>query len=256
MANPIPGAQLTTRVAAVLRAIGAEMPRGMGTSEVAQRLDLARPTAHRILASVAAEGFLDHDRVTGRWLLGPEMYLLGSVAANRYDVTPAARRAVRALSDATGESAFYSARRGDETVCLVAEEGSFPLRSHVLHEGIRFPLGVASAGIAILAFLPEAEVDAHLARTDLVARFGSAHAAPEIRRRLAATRDVGYSLNPGLIVEGSWGMGAAVFDSKGAPIGALSVTGVESRFRPDRQPELGRLLLEHAHAVTRELRPA
>lgn len=251
MSTPIPGAQLTTRVAAVLRTVGAEMPRGLGTSEVAQRLDLARPTAHRILASLAAEGFLDHDALTGRWLLGPEMYLLGSVAANRYDVTPAARRAVRALSDATGESAFYSARRGDETVCLVAEEGSFPLRSHVLHEGIRFPLGVASAGLAILAFLPDAEVDAHLERVDLVARFGEAHHPRAVRERLAATRDAGYSLNPGLLVEGSWGMAAAVFDAKGSPIGALSVTGVESRFRADRRPELGRLLLEHAHAVSR-----
>ena len=53
---------------------------------------------------------------------------------------------------ATGESAFYSARRGNETVCLLREDGSFPIRSHVLHEGIRFPLGVASAGQVILAF--------------------------------------------------------------------------------------------------------
>jgi hypothetical protein len=33
-------------------------------------------------------------------------------------------------------------------VCLAGAEGSFPLRSHVLREGIRFPLGVASAGPA------------------------------------------------------------------------------------------------------------
>lgn len=42
-------------------------------------------------------------------------------------------------------------------MCLLREEGSFPVRSFVLHEGVRFPLGVASAGTAILAFLPEDE---------------------------------------------------------------------------------------------------
>jgi DNA-binding IclR family transcriptional regulator len=80
-------------------------------------------------------------------------------AAYRYDVTDQAREVVTRLARATGESAFFSARRGDETVCVLAEEGSFPLRSHVLHVGIRFPLGVASAGLAILSHLSNREVD-------------------------------------------------------------------------------------------------
>ena len=37
------------------------------------------------------------------------------------------------------------------------------MRSFVLHEGVRFPLGVASAGTAILAFLPEGEQEQILA---------------------------------------------------------------------------------------------
>jgi DNA-binding IclR family transcriptional regulator len=60
-------------------------------------------------------------------------------------------------------------------------------------------------------------------------------------------------VNPGLIVEGSWGMGAAVFDPSGQPAWALSLTGIESRFSPERRPELGRLLLEHAHRLTEKL---
>jgi DNA-binding IclR family transcriptional regulator len=49
-------------------------------------------------------------------------------------------------------------------------------------------------------------------------------------------------------------MGAAVFDRTGQPAWALSLTGVESRFGTDRQPELGRLLLEHAHRISQQLR--
>ncbi|MCF6378147.1 hypothetical protein L2K70_11085 [Nocardioides KLBMP 9356] len=136
---------------------------------------------------------------------------------------------------------------------MVREDGSFPLRSHVLHEGRRFPLGVASAGTAILAYMSPQEIDACLARSDRV-QYGAAHEATQVRARLATTRDVGWALNPGLIVEGSWGMGAAVFDEQGSPIGALSLTGVEHRFTAARQPDLGRRLLSAAHELSGRLR--
>ena len=245
------GAQLVGRVAAVLRAVSASMPAGAGTTAVADATGLARPTAHRILSSLAADGFID--RGDGRWYLGPELYLMGAIAAERYDITDLARDSLRALAGETGESAFLSARRGDESVCLLREEGSFPIRSFVLYEGIRFPLGVASAGLAMLAFLPEEQVERYLATADL-SRWGDEHAPDAVRRRIAETRARGYAVNPGLIVEGSWGMGAAVFDRSGQPAWALSLTGIESRFGPDRRPELGRLLLEHAHRISQGLK--
>ena len=173
-------------------------------------------------------------------------------AAYRYDVTDQAREIVTLLARETGESAFFSARRGDETVCVLSEEGSFPLRSHVLHVGIRFPLGVASAGLAILSHLPAREVDAFFGRVRPERRGGS-HSEAAIRARIASTRRTGYAVNPALIVEGSWGMGAAVFDRSGQPAWALSLTGVETRFKPERHHELGTLLLEQAHLLSGRL---
>ena len=251
--STVPGTQVIGRVAAVLRVVSGSMPRGMTTSAVATATALSRPTAHRLLASLAAEGFLDHDGLSGRWVPGPELYLLGTIAAERYDITTLARPIVRSLAAATGESAFLSARRGDETVCLLREDGAFPIRSHVLYEGIRFPLGVASAGLAILAFLPDAAIERYLTSADLAA-FGPTHAPARLRDRIALTRESGYAVNPGLLVEGSFGLGAAVFDSAEQPAWALSLTGIEARFSPDRRPELGRLLLAHAHRLTGALR--
>lgn len=242
------------RLAKVLRVVSAAMPLGLSTSEAARQSELPRPTVHRLLAALTAEGFCDHDRATGRWMLGPELYLMGSVAAERYDISELAREHVTALAEATGESAFLSARRGDETVCILRQDGAFPIRSFVLHEGRRFPLGVASAGIAILAFLPQSTVEHYLEATDFSEEYGPAHEVKNLRRKVSQTRQLGYSVNPGLIVEGSWGMGAAVFDTSGHPAWALSLTGIESRFNTQRQPELGRLLLQHAHELSQKLR--
>ncbi|PXY30494.1 IclR family transcriptional regulator [Prauserella sp. PE36] len=249
--DPTPAAHLVGRVGAVLRALSTVNESGAGTAELARAAGLPRPTVHRLLGSLADEGFVDRDQRSGRWFLGPELYLLGEAAGRRYDVTQHARESVHRLAAATGESAFFSARRGGETVCLLREDGDFPIRSFVLYEGARFPLGVVSAGLVVLSFLTDAEIDAYLESTDLVNRWGAAHAPDAVRERIARTRTDGYAVNPGLVVEGSWGMAAAVFDRAGQPSWALTLTGVETRFRPERRPELGALLLREAHALSR-----
>lgn len=240
------------RASAILRTIAGQPDGGLTTTSIAREIGLPRPSTHRLLGSLLTEGLVDRDGA-GRWHLGPELYLMGAAAARRYDVTELAHPLVTHLSETTGESAFFSARRGDETVCLLREEGSFPIRSHVLHEGIRFPLGVASAGLAILAHLSDQEVDDYLARAELTGRHGEHHSADALRHRVRETRAAGYALNAGLVVEGSWGLGAAVFDDSGRPRWAVSLTGIEQRIGGERLPRLGELLLRTAHALTRAL---
>jgi DNA-binding IclR family transcriptional regulator len=253
----VPGAQAIARAARLLRLVSAGGADGRGVQELARAADLSRSTAHRLLSALRAEGLVDQDPRTTRWLPGPELFLMGSAAAPRYDVTHLARDIVRSLAVKTEESAFLSVRRGDETVCLLREEGAFPIRSFVLSEGVRFPLGVASAGMAILAFDRDEDVEGYLDRhPELPERWGPSHDAGALRARITETRDRGYSVNPGLIVEGSWGLGAAVFDHAGHPEWALSLTGVEFRFGADRLPALGRLLLAHAHELTTRISAA
>lgn len=247
----VPGAQAIARAARLLRLVSSSGPDGASLQDLSRRADLTRSTAHRLLSALRAEGLVDRDEATARWMPGPELFVLGNAAAARYDVTAIARDVVRSLAVKTEESAFFSVRRADETVCLLREEGSFPIRSFVLSEGVRFPLGVASAGLAILAFLPDHDVDAYLDRhPDLASTWGRTHSAAPLRRRLVETQERGFAVNPGLIVEGSWGLGAAVFDRHGRPEWALSLTGVGFRFGPDRLPQLGRTLLAHAHELT------
>ncbi|WP_254186598.1 IclR family transcriptional regulator domain-containing protein [Paenarthrobacter aromaticivorans] len=72
----------------------------------------------------------------------------------------------------------------------------------------------------------------------------------EVRKRIEETRAAGHATNPGLLVQGSCGMGAAVFDAAGQPAWALSITGIEARFSSERRAKLGRLLLRLAPALS------
>lgn len=248
-----PGTQVVHRVAQLLRAVAAR-EEGATVAELATATGLTRPTVHRLLTGLSAEGLVDRSAGTGAWQLGPELYMLGAVAAHRYPIRELAAPSLRRLAEATGESAFLSARRGLETVCLTRVEGAFPIRSHVLYEGLRLPLGVASAGLAILAHLSDADVERIITATvEVRGAWGHQHTPERIRELLADVRRRGFAVNPGLIVEGSWGMAAAVFDATGAPVYALSLTGIESRFGGQRRQHLGRALLTEAHRLSREL---
>ncbi len=93
-------------------------------------------------------------------------------------------------------------------------------------------------------------MDAYLDRhPELADRWGAAHSPARLRSRIADTQARGYAVNPGLIVEGSWGVGAAVFPGGDAQY-ALSLTGVAFRFDGDRLADLGRILLAHAHQLS------
>jgi DNA-binding IclR family transcriptional regulator len=247
--------EVISRTSALLRYLAGAEPQGATTSEVARGAVIARPTAHRMLTTLHSEGFVHRNR-KGRWSLGPELYLLGAVASARFDVTSIAQPLVRELARETGESAFFSIRRGSETVCLLREEGSFPVRSHVLFEGLRLPLGVASAGLAILAFLPQVEVAQFLQTHDLSSAFGESHSRAAVQRRLASTRRLGYAVNPGLLVAGSWGVGAPLLDRTGAPVGALSLNGIEQRFGRERLAVLGQALVEASTVLARTIHAA
>jgi DNA-binding IclR family transcriptional regulator len=100
MADRVQGAQVVTRVSAVLRALASRAPQGATTSEVALLAGLTRPTAHRLLSSLLREGQADRDNRTAQWFLGPEIYLMGMLAAPRFDVSEHALDSVRALAEA------------------------------------------------------------------------------------------------------------------------------------------------------------
>lgn len=126
---PVQGAQVVTRIAGLLRIVG-RRPEGSSLVEVVRESGLTRPTVHRLLTSPAAEGLLDHDAKTGKWVLGPEILLMGSVASARFPLEDIARPSLRRLAEETGESAFFSIRRGPRpSACCARKAASRCARS-------------------------------------------------------------------------------------------------------------------------------
>src|SRR3984893_11006208 len=68
--------QSIDRAAAILKAL-ASGPRRLGVSELADRLGLARPTVHGLLQTLQSHGFVEQDRDSDKYQLGPGLLQLG-----------------------------------------------------------------------------------------------------------------------------------------------------------------------------------
>lgn len=228
------GSQAVTRALSLLSLVGRGGVDGLGLTELAEVAGLAIPTARRLLLALGAARLVDQDRVTRRYHLGPEAYLLGIFAADRHGILTHARAAMLRLADETGDTVLLTVPQDDHTLCLERIEGAFPVRTHALMRGDRKPAGIGAGALAILAALPADEAETLLQRAAPL----TGSLVKDVPADLSLAREQGYAFNPGRIVRGSWGLGVAILWPDGRPVGALSIAAIEDRMGAERREEM------------------
>jgi DNA-binding IclR family transcriptional regulator len=145
MDSSVSGVGVIDKAVVVLSALEAG-PRSL--PELVAATGLARPTAHRLAVALEAHGLVRRDD-GGRFALGLRLATLGRAAAEGVPLTAAARPALEALRDETGESVQLYVRAGDRRVCVASLESPHGLRTAV-PLGASLPLDRGSAGHALL----------------------------------------------------------------------------------------------------------
>jgi DNA-binding IclR family transcriptional regulator len=251
---PGAGTQSVDRSIQLLKFVAVGSKAGIGLAEAVAACGLNKATTRRLLLALSRGGLVEQHPVTKRYHLGPESYVVGTLAADRFGIHRVAQDGLARLAQASGDTAFLSVRRDVMVVCLHREEGPYPIRTHVLLPGSRHPLGVGGAGLALLAALDDREIDTAIAANDDLWPSYPLITAERLRELVAEARQRGFAVNPGLIMSDSWGIGVAVRDASGEPVAALSLAAIASRMKPARQDELGALLVEEAHRLEEQLR--
>jgi DNA-binding IclR family transcriptional regulator len=237
--NDLVGSQSVDRALRLLALVGREAEHGAQLSDIVEESGLNKPTARRLLLALMRAGLIEQETQTRRYYLGEEAYVLGTLASRRHGLLELSMESLRNLSEVTLDTSFISVRRGNYAVCLHREEGTYPVRTHALQIGNQHPLGIGAGSLAMLAALHDDEIEHVLAanRKVLETQYAS-YSTEQIREDIAKTREHGYSLNPGRIFAGSWGLGAAIRFPDGRVAGALSIAAIDSRMTAERQPEL------------------
>lgn len=255
MINPerseVAGAQTLRRGLSVLRLLTRIGPSGLPMGEIGRRLQLNKATAVRLTRTLVDEGFVVHDRPSRRYRLGPEAFAVGLAAEPSFELQRLAAPTLRALAAESGDTVFFTVLHGYESICLSRDEGDFPIRNQLIKPGDRWPLGVGAGSCAILAALSNEEVDNVLSLSAAVRaeRFPRCTDA-SIRRLIRETRELGYCLQPGLIIEDSWAVGVVVRDAARNPVASISIAAIRSRLGRARGATLGHRLLRASEELT------
>jgi DNA-binding IclR family transcriptional regulator len=250
--KPYAGTQAIVRASRILKEIGAGSRRGLRIVDLCERLAIERPTVHRILSSLLAEGFVVRDD-NKRYLLGDQIYRLGLVAAGKVNLREICDSALTRIAAVTGDTVFLATRQGDDALVIDRRIGTTPRRAMPLDVGMPRPLGVGATGLAILAAYSDSETE-HFIRKN-APRLREHGVRPErLPQQLSRSRKNGYAYSRGYGPPRLSGIGVALQNADHHCVGAVSVTNLASRMTPEHRREVLGALRDELATISDRLR--
>ncbi|MGZ4591966.1 MAG: IclR family transcriptional regulator [Actinomycetes bacterium] len=245
----VPGAvQSVDRALDLLEALArSDVPRGVG--EIAALTGLPQGTAHRLLRSLQARGYVRHD-ATRKYSLGAAAFRLGDAAQR--SLARSAGPYLARLVDHSGETANLSVLEGDDVVYVAQVPSPHTLRMFA-EVGRHVPPHTTASGKVLLAALPPERAAAVLRRTGLPRH--TENTLTDLRELLAEldrTRDRGWAADE---EEHETGVRCvAVPVGRGADVvAALSLSGPAERFAGSGRPGLVEEMARVAHLFAVEV---
>lgn len=235
---------------AVLKAFGPDS-RLRTPLELSERTGLNRSTVYRLLSALEGEGLVQ-SAGNGRYRLGSELAILGSLALRQMDLRSIAQPFLRDLAAASGETVDLEVLHGAQTL-IIDEVSDDHLLSTASNIGTLYPANCASTGKILLAFLPNEQLEAILAN-DLLACGPASITDPELlRAELDVVRQRGYATSYDELEIHLHAFGAAIFDHQGLAVAAISVSGPAARMPREREAEIAALVQATCHAISNQL---
>ncbi len=220
--------QSIERAFAVLAAL-ADGP--IGVTDVAERVDLPKSTAARMLASLAHEGVVEQVPGETRYRLGPRLVTLAARIRPTRSLAPLARPALEALAAQAGEAAGLSVADG-RMVHYVDQVGNANPVSVRDWTGSRIPLHAVPSGQVLLAHASPAFVQRYLGRPMEAFTPRTLTTAESLLSRMRAIRRDGYAWAIEEFDEGISSVAAPVADASGEVVAAVHLHGPSYRFPP------------------------
>jgi len=231
----------------------ADADRPLAVTELATRLGFAASTTHRILGTLAAEGFAVRVPAHRQYRAGPGLARLARRSlGDNVRLAEAAHPVLRWLAAESGETSQLTVLDGWDTVAIDHVDSTQPVIVH--HPaGALVPAHATAVGQAILAHLPE--VARRMARDGLARQTSRTITdAGAFAAELETIRVRGYAINVGQLHPETAGVAAPIIDGSGSVLGSIGISGPTARIAGgDRLEELARLTVRGAANVIRRL---
>jgi DNA-binding IclR family transcriptional regulator len=201
-------------------------------TDLSRRLGVSGPTLFRILATLAARGYVEKHGETGRYRATLKSWALGAQVVRRLTLRDVARPYLEILLAETGEAPHLAVLEGDGVVIIDRLEAPHPVRVDT-YVGQRAPAHCSATGKAILAFRP-----GPLPSAATLTRYTSATIddPAALARELGLVRQRGYAVNQEEWRRGVCAIAMPLRGAGGAVVASLSLTMPTERFQRNGAP--------------------
>jgi IclR family transcriptional regulator, KDG regulon repressor len=201
-------------------------------ADLAGALPFARTTVHRILYSLEKLGYVERDDFKSHYQLAAKFFDLTGPVVHFRRLQSVAKEVMQNLLLRFGETVNLGILEDGQVTYIDVLQSPSALRIAAV-PGERNPVHCTSLGKAMLAFLPENEVQAILQNNPMIRRTPKTITQKKhLLEHLTSVREKAVALDLEENLTGVICAASPIFDQTGRVIAGLSISGPSSRMEP------------------------
>lgn len=225
----------------------------MGISEISQCMELSKSTVYGLVNTLAAYGYLEQNLETKKYSLGMKLFELGCVVEKRLDLRNEARPFCEKISKQYGQTVHLATHYEGEVVYI----DKFDMPDFLItysQVGKRAPMSCTGVGKAMLAYLPWEYSKKYVVEKGFCIKTPkSIKSEEELKSELEVITKKGYSIDDEEIEIGLRCVAAPVFNHKGEPVAAISLSGMANKMTEEVVEEMSSDVMKCAADISLHL---
>jgi len=226
---------------------------GCTHTTIAQGLNIPKSSLTALLQDMLSKGYLQRTPESGIFTIGVQVLWLANSYLRNLNLVKLGQPLVAEIFTKVREFSLLAIPNGTEYVTICTE--SVPsVFGHTLQLGSRGPMYCSALGRAMLAFMPQPQVDDILRTSNRVKLTAHTRASlSEIRLALDEVRRTGVAFVKEESFAGVVGYGTPVFGPMGAPVAAFGVGVPTSQWKRSAEPAIVNALQAASRQLSQQL---
>lgn len=246
------GIQSLERAFAILEEVARNRD-GINLADLSKNVGLHNSTTFHLVKTMTQLGYISQVRDSKRYRIGSKLFTLAAGALDESTLLALATPVLETLTAATGESAHFAIRSGNEIIVIARTAGSGLLQL-VDRTGSQRPAHATALGKVLLAALSDTQVRLFLGETDLRKYTAKTIVEPDaLLREIDQARRKGIAYDDGEFDEEVRCVAVPVHDFAGRVAGAIGISGAVWRLSLQSLQEKAKQVRDAAAALSAQL---
>jgi DNA-binding IclR family transcriptional regulator len=225
----------------------------MSVTDLSNIIVLNKATTFRLLYTLKTLGYIDQNPVNEKYRLNLKMFQVGSNVVSRIDEIREARPIIERLGEETGET-VYLAVRNDEYVVYLDKIDSKHIIRMFCNIGDRAPTWCTGVGKALLAWLPEREINQLFKGKKLIKYTpNTITQLKDLQAELKKTVARGYAVDNQERWSGLFCVAVPLWNKSKHVVAAISISWPEMRHSEECMARYRDLILDAGKEISRQL---